>query len=245
MAAEALPDRKYELIATSIVMTILCTFFVAWRLVVRFRINPRLWLSDHLMILAVVCLIKSFKLQLALSCTLGVRMLTHDQLLHTASNILSILAAYAGQGRLDADPFLTPERKRTAQHLLFGALVLNVYAMFLLKLSICALLMALDFSRGFRAIIWASVVVVFACNFIIPASNHFAQCRPISIRWDPRVKGKCWPTGVKEASAYTQASANIVTDFVYAASPIVYLRQVTLPKRTKWGLRIVFLCALG
>lgn len=61
------------------------------------------------------------------------------------------------------------------------------------------------------------------------------------MRWDPRVSGRCWPQSVRIANAYIQAGANVITDFVFTASPLIYLQQVKLPKRTRWGVRIVFL----
>jgi hypothetical protein len=40
---------------------------------------------------------------------------------------------------------------------------------------------------------------------------------------------------------YMQGVVNIITDVVYVVAPILYLRAIQLPKRTQWGLRIVFL----
>jgi hypothetical protein len=37
------------------VITFLITFFLGWRLIERYKINPKLWLSDYLMIVAWVC----------------------------------------------------------------------------------------------------------------------------------------------------------------------------------------------
>jgi hypothetical protein len=164
--------------------------------------------------------------------------------MNTAANVVAILGAYNGEGRIDEDPFLTPGRRVTAMHLIFAAQSLNVYAIFLVKLSICAYLMPLAFRRGFRAVIWMSVVIVVVCNFIIPTCSHLGECRPMAMMWNPAVKGTCWPLAVRQAGAYIQASANIVTDLVYAASPMVYLGEINLPRRTKLGIRIVFVLAL-
>jgi hypothetical protein len=167
------------------------------------------------------------------------------QSLNTAANVLAILGAYNGQGRLDVDPFLSPARRMTAMHLIYASQSLNVYAIFIVKLSICAYLKPLAFRRGFRAVIWMSVVVVVVCNFIIPSISHFGECRPIAMNWNPKVQGKCWPLSVRLGSAYTQAAANIATDLVYAASPMFYLGAINLPRRTKLGIRIVFVLALA
>jgi hypothetical protein len=133
----------------------------------------------------------------------------------------------------------------TAMHLIYASQSLNVYAIFIAKLSICAYLMPLAFRRGFRAVVWMSVIVVVVCNFIIPSISHFGECRPIAMNWNPKIQGKCWPLSVRLGAAYTQAAANIVTDLVYAASPMVYLGEINLPRRTKLGIRIVFVLALA
>jgi hypothetical protein len=52
---EDLPNRGPATIAVSIVVTILSTFFAVWRLVVRYKINPRLGWSDYWIIVALVC----------------------------------------------------------------------------------------------------------------------------------------------------------------------------------------------
>ncbi|KAH6669046.1 hypothetical protein B0J14DRAFT_156097 [Halenospora varia] len=212
------PDRKWQVISVDIVFTVFCTALAIWRLVVRRRIRPRLWLSDYILIGAI--------------------------LLNTAGNAMGIMFAISGQGRLDHDPFLTVEQKRIANRYNFVAAILNVYAMFLIKLSICSYLLYLNFSKSFRIIIWISVFVVVICNFMIPATIHWGQCRPVAFRWDTRVKGSCWPLAVRLACSYTQAGANIGTDLVFAASPLVYIQQIQLPKRTIWGVRFVFLFAI-
>ena len=129
--------------------------------------------------------------------------------------------------------------------------------MFLVKVSICAYLMALNFGRSYRLLIWVSVVIVVLCNFIMMLILHFAYCRPYYSRWDFTVQGECWPVAVSEATAFVQIASNIFTDLVstcvsfpfrlnidrsqiYAAAPIVYLRHVQLSKQTQWDVRIVF-----
>lgn len=116
-----------------------------------------------------------------------------------------------------------------------------MYALFLIKLSISAYLMALYFSPSYKTVVWVTVFVICVCNFIVPAINFHGQCKPVAMRWDDRIKGRCWPMSVRLGSAYTQAGANVFTDFVFTASPLIYLQQVKLPKRTRWGVRIVFL----
>ncbi|QDS73256.1 hypothetical protein FKW77_004272 [Venturia effusa] len=200
-------------------MTTLATLVAGWRLYVRFRVT---WASasDWLM--------------------LGGTILNF-----VASIPYCIYAAQGGQGRLVADPFwLKPGRISYEMHVIFITQTLNVYAMFLVKASIVAFLMALDLGRSYRIIIWISAVIVVLCNFIMMLILHFAYCRPYWSRWDSSVKGECWPASVSETSAYVQIASNVITDLIYAAAPIMYLRHVQLNRQTQWGLRIVFLMAL-
>lgn len=155
-----------------------------------------------------------------------------------------IIAVHYGYGRLDADPFVTPARRVQAMRFLFYSQAISIYSMLVAKLSICAFLMVLKFSKWFRAVIWASVVVVVACNFLVASVHLIGYCRPISMRWDPSVRGHCWPVKEKLAAVITQGVANIVIDMVYSVSPIVYIRQIKLPARTRWAVQIIFFLAL-
>jgi hypothetical protein len=43
---------------------------------------------------------------------------------------------------------------------------------------------------------------------------------------------------------YACAAANILTDLVFTLAPLIYISRVQLPKRTIWGVRMVFLLGL-
>ncbi|KAF2107379.1 hypothetical protein BDV96DRAFT_506219 [Lophiotrema nucula] len=222
MAEEHVHNRKAEVIATCVSLTALCTFFAVWRIVVRFRINWKLGWSDYWMILAA--------------------------LLNIVDTVFNVLCAYAGQGRYLRDPFyknMSKADKRTLLHYMFVNQSTNLYIMGVVRLSICAYLMALNFSKSFRVVIWATTFVVVVCGFILPSINVFGWCVPMSMRWDPRVKGHCHSVKFRTSIAYTNAAANIATDVVFAAAPIIYLRSVKLSRRTQWGVRAVFLLCLA
>jgi hypothetical protein len=70
-----------------------------------------------------------------------------------------IVAGFNGAGRLLRDPFWQPnavEKMVFQNHLTFIAQLLNVYAMWVVKMSICAYLPALNFSREYRWVVWVS-----------------------------------------------------------------------------------------
>ncbi|KAI4665509.1 uncharacterized protein J4E78_002971 [Alternaria triticimaculans] len=66
---------------------------------------------------------------------------------------------------------------------------------------------------------------------------------PFEANWNKTVKGKCF---IKTSSplTYSQGVANCVTDVIYVVAPIIYLSTIQLPRRTQWGLRIVFCLGL-
>lgn len=155
------------------------------------------------------------------------------------------MAGFAGTGRLQRDPFLTITRRLQLQKYLFIGQILNIYAMFLIKLSICAYLLALNFSKLYRRLMWGTLVFVVVFNFVLPSVSIWGLCRPLAARWDPRITDKvCWPVTIRRAFGYMQSVSNILTDVIYATAPIVYLRQVQLKKRTQWGVRAVFVMSL-
>ncbi|KAF2678950.1 hypothetical protein K458DRAFT_245334, partial [Lentithecium fluviatile CBS 122367] len=203
-------------------LTVLCTFFAVWRIIVRFRLNWKLGWSDYWMILAT--------------------------LLNVVDTVFYVLCAYAGQGRLLRDSVyssMAPEDKRKLLHYIFFNQSCNLMIMGVVRLSICAYLMSLNFSKSFRIIIWVTTFVMVVCNFILPSINIFGWCVPMSMRWDHRVKGHCKSAQFRTSIAYTNAAANVATDLVFAATPIIYLRSVKLSRRTQWGVRAVFILCLA
>lgn len=101
-----------------------------------------------------------------------------------------------------ADPFwLEPGRLSYEMHIIFITQTLNVYAMFLVKASIVAFLMALDLGRSYRIIIWISAAIVLLCNFVMMLILHFAYCRPYYSRWDFSVKGIAPSPSCRDMSA--------------------------------------------
>ena len=170
--------------------------------------------------------------------------LTARQVLQISANACVILAAYSGYGRYDDDPFLTPERRMNAVRYMFYSAAICVFSVFLAKLSICSFLMVLNFSKGFRYVIWASIFAVITFNGIWGLINTVGYCWPIAVRWDPHVKGKCWPIRERGWSMWTQSAANISIDIVYAISPLIYIRQIRVSRGTRWGIQFIFLLAV-
>lgn len=68
----------------------------------------------------------------------------------------------------------------------------NLTAMALLKISICAFLLQLGFSKTYRVLIWVTVVVHVALNVIYPYVILLGECELVAKHWDPTLKGRCW-----------------------------------------------------
>jgi hypothetical protein len=125
-----------------------------------------------------------------------------------------IRGVYAGAGRLVADPFWTSDRTYTFIHFQFISICLQMYAMFLVKLSVCTYLLALNFSRKFRVIMWIVTLIVVIFNLAMPLLFHFWSCRPYYFRWNPEIVPECWPEIVGTVTEYAQIVSNICTDLV-------------------------------
>jgi len=141
------------------------------------------------------------------------------------------------------DPSITKPGDITKySYFLYQNQVINLIAVAILKYSICAYLLALRFSTIYTTIVWASIFMVTIFNFLIPVLGNF-DCTPFEANWNRAVKGKCWFKDTPGLT-YMQGVSNCVTDAVYVVAPIIYLRSIQLPRRTQWGLRVVFLLGL-
>lgn len=154
--------------------------------------------------------------------------------------------AEVGGGKHMWDPIMTPHNLEKYLYYLWLGQLLNLYGMALIKLSVCAYIFMLDFSRAFRIMIWISVVVHILVNFVFPTVILFGECTPYTKHWDVAgtKPGSCWGDRPRVISGYSGAAVNIATDLLYTMAPLIYIARVQLPKRTIWGVRAVFLCGL-
>lgn len=97
-----------------------------------------------------------------------------------------------GGGRHVWDPIQTPENLEKYLKWLWLGQLLNLYGMALIKLSVCAYILMLDFSRAYRVVIWLSVVIHVGINFVFPSVILLGECQPISKHWNLAGPGSCW-----------------------------------------------------
>ena len=116
----------------------------------------------------------------------------------------------------------------------------------LIKLSILFLyrhILLRSFSRMNQYINWALIIIVAAYTLAFYFLNVF-MCDPIDAAWlrlsFPDPYPKKW-TCVDDTYIYFVSSIFCtVFDFIIAAFPLLFLRQLHLPQRQKWLLVIVF-----
>ncbi|KAF2830826.1 hypothetical protein CC86DRAFT_283628 [Ophiobolus disseminans] len=214
-----LDDRSDALKIPIVVLIVFSSFFVILRLGVSIKNRNFLLLTDHF--------------------------LWTGHALAIAGAVFCYMMAEVGGGKHIWDPvFADPANLEKYLRYLWLGQLLNLYGMALVKLSICAYIFMLNFSKKFRILIWVSVVVHIGLNFVFPTIILFGECTPYSKHWKTTEPGSCWSTKPKVISGYTGAATNIFTDLIYTFAPLVYIARVQLNKRTIWGVRIVFLLGL-
>jgi hypothetical protein len=163
--------------------------------------------------------------------------------LNVSTTVIRFKTVEHGLGRHITDPSISkPDDIIDYSYYLYVNQLTNLIAVALLKYSICAYLLALKFSVIYTAVVWVSVVMVTVFVLLTPLLSNLS-CTPFEANWNRAVKGKCWykaPLGI----TYMQGVVNVLTDVVYVVAPILYLRSIQLPKRTQWGVRIVFLLGI-
>jgi hypothetical protein len=164
--------------------------------------------------------------------------------MNLVANSLQFAMTANGQGKHIYDPSISKAMLLRYSKCLFVSQITNIWAMGLVKASICAYLMALNFSTLYRAVVWFSIFIVVSLNFISPTVSRFGYCRPISKVWAPKTPGHCWKPRTRVILSYLNVGSNIFTDLIYTAAPLVYIAQVQLPRRTKIGVCAVFLFGL-
>ena len=108
------------------------------------------------------------------------------------------------------------------------------------KVSICLFLMRIPDSKALlRPLQWAVVFLLFS-NTILTVV-WIMQCQPLHAAWDD--KGVCMSRGALEGIILAQAVISVVSDFSFAAFPILILWRVQIDFKTKIGLW--FLMCLG
>ena len=101
------------------------------------------------------------------------------------------------------------------------------------KVSICLFLLRIPNSRPLRVPLqWAVAFLLFS-NTIL-TTLWIMQCQPLHAAWDG--KGSCMSRGALQGIVLAQAIISVVSDFVFATLPILFLWRVQVDFTTKAGL---------
>ncbi|KAF1952475.1 hypothetical protein CC80DRAFT_538163 [Byssothecium circinans] len=219
MAEVQWEDQRLRILIPTTILAILATIFLAWRCVYGLVNRRKFMICDYLLILSWMMAIVN----------VAIRFILVDTAL----------------GRHINDPSIGPANLLRYSYYLWINQIINIIAVAVLKLSICTYLLVLDFSKTYRIVVWISIVLIVAFNLFAQVFTLFG-CAPLDANWNiaKKAKAKCWAKGSLPLS-YTQGIINVLTDVVYIVAPLIYLSQVQLPKRTQWGLRVVFLLSIA
>ena len=95
--------------------------------------------------------------------------------------------------------------------------------------------MRLPHSHRYRhSLSWAVAFLLF--SNVVLAMMWILQCQPIRASWDNSGDGGCFGYDVKYGIILVQAIISLVSDFAFAALPIVLLWRVQIDFKTKIGL---------
>ena len=90
-----------------------------------------------------------------------------------------------------------------------------------------------------RKVTWVTIGIVGTYN-AWAMGMYLSMCVPLEKVWEPLMDGYCHPWSVWWALTYL----HIITDFMIFVIPIPVVVTMTIPKRQKAGLLIVFTMGL-
>jgi hypothetical protein len=108
------------------------------------------------------------------------------------------------------------------------------WSMATIKISFALMLLRIEQASKWRRFLWAMV----ALQIVVAMFNTlgiFLQCIPFHKSWDliGSVPGTCWSKRAQSISTIVVSVINIITDFVFSALPISFLRKVQRPVRER------------
>ena len=119
------------------------------------------------------------------------------------------------------------------------SILVGTISNFLTKLSVLLLYLDIFVLPKMRTITGIVMAIVAAYGIYTIVSQIFF-CVPIRAFWDKSVRGKCLPGSYK---LFADAGLNITLDILIFCLPFPFLNLVSLPRKQKLWLHLVF--ALG
>jgi hypothetical protein len=103
-----------------------------------------------------------------------------------------------------------------------------------IKIAFAFMLLRIEQKQGWRRFLWAMIFLQITFAFY-NTIGILVQCIPIEKAWDlvNAVPGSCWSKEAQSNSTIVVAVFNAITDFVFAALPINFLRKIQRPVRER------------
>lgn len=146
---------------------------------------------------------------------------------------LGFVEIHEGFGR--PQYYLTEHQLREFRKYTYGEWIQTFATLMFTKISICLLLMRLPTAKALIRPLQVAVVALAVSNIIITLL-WIVQCRPLRGAWYSDTKAKCFTRGQLLRIVLAQAVISAVSDFVFAAFPILILWRVQMALKNKIAL---------
>lgn len=153
---------------------------------------------------------------------------------------LGFVEIHEGFGRPQS--YINQHQLREFRKYTYGEWLQTFVTLMFTKISICLFLMRIPTAKALIRPLQAAVVGLIVSNLIIVVL-WIVQCQPLEGAWDSDVKAKCFSRGQLQRIIMAQAVISVVSDFAFAAFPILILWRVQMALRAK--IAICLLMGLG
>lgn len=131
--------------------------------------------------------------------------------------------------------YLTAHQLREFRKYTYGEWIQTFATLMFTKISICLLLMRIPTAKALIRPLQAAVVVLAVSNIIITVL-WIVQCKPVDGAWDNDATSTCFSRGQLLRIILAQAVISAVSDFAFAAFPILILWRVQMAVKDKVAL---------
>jgi hypothetical protein len=112
----------------------------------------------------------------------------------------------------------------------------TITAMSLTKIAFAVSLLRLTTEKT-KAFVWF-LIITLNISLGVSAMIPWIQCKPISARWNPAIKGECWPSQVGAKVWMATGTLSSVYDLILAVLPWTFLYSMTLKRKEKMGILV-------
>ena len=203
-------DRHGGILATCILDTVLAVIVVALRMVTRVRVVRNLGWDDYTILCAIVG--------------------------HLIGLGLVVAQVHYGFGRHRA--YLSQREYTEFLKFSYGEWIQTFQTLMFTKISICCLLLRIPVQRYILRPLQGAIVFLVVTNIILTFLWCF-QCHPVRGAWDKQSPASCFTDAQLLRIIISQAIISIISDVVFALSPLVLLWSVQIELRVKAGLCVL------